>query len=44
MGGEMSAHRSSSRRCDGIDRHPDTEFLMFGDSALIEAQLAKYRP
>jgi len=26
-----------------LARHPDSEFLMFGDSALIEAQLANIR-
>src|SRR5206468_11223122 len=25
-----------------LSRHPDTEFLLFGDRALIEAQLAKH--
>ena len=39
----MSAHRSLfPAQRSALTRHPDTEFLLFGDSALIEVQLAKY--
>ena len=39
----ISAHRSIiPGAAISLSRHPDTEFLLFGDRALIEAQLAKH--
>src|SRR3979411_3161753 len=42
MGGDVGASVVIPGAATSLARHPDTEFLMFGDSALIEAQLAKY--
>src|SRR4051795_8526178 len=42
MGGDVGASVVIPGAAIALIRHPDSEFLMFGDSALIEAQLAKY--
>src|SRR4029078_2742593 len=42
MGGDVGASVVIPGAAAALIRHPDTEFLMFGDSALIEAQLANY--
>jgi len=42
MGGDVGASVVIPGAATALTRHPDIEFLMFGDSALIEAQLAKY--
>ncbi len=42
MGGDVGASVVIPGAATALTRHPDTEFLLFGDSALIEAQLAKY--
>ena len=42
MGGDVGASVVIPGAATALSRHPDIEFLMFGDSALIEAQLAKY--
>src|SRR6202047_1288081 len=42
MGGDVGASVGIPGAAISLTRHPDTEFLLFGDSALIEAQLAKH--
>jgi phosphate acyltransferase len=42
MGGDVGASVVIPGAAISLTRHPDTEFLLFGDRALIEAQLAKY--
>jgi phosphate acyltransferase len=42
MGGDVGASVVIPGAAISLTRHPDTEFLLFGDSAQIEAQLAKY--
>jgi glycerol-3-phosphate acyltransferase PlsX len=42
MGGDVGASVVIPGAAVSLTRHPDTEFLMFGDSALIDAQLAKH--
>jgi len=42
MGGDAGASVVIPGAAVSLTRHPDTEFLLFGDRALIEAQLAKY--
>jgi phosphate acyltransferase len=42
MGGDVGASVVIPGAAISLARHPDTEFLLFGDSALIEAQLAKH--
>jgi glycerol-3-phosphate acyltransferase PlsX len=42
MGGDFGASVVIPGAAISLSRHPDTEFLLYGDSALIEAQLAKY--
>jgi glycerol-3-phosphate acyltransferase PlsX len=42
MGGDVGASVVIPGAAISLSRHPDTEFLLYGDSALIEAQLAKY--
>jgi glycerol-3-phosphate acyltransferase PlsX len=42
MGGDVGASVVIPGAAASLNRHPDTEFLLFGDQALIEAQLAKY--
>src|SRR5476651_994513 len=42
MGGDVGASVVVPGAAISLSRHPDTEFLLFGDSALIEAQLAKH--
>ena len=42
MGGDVGASVVIPGAATALTRHPDTEFLLFGDSALIEPQLAKY--
>ncbi|SDS08163.1 phosphate acyltransferase PlsX [Bradyrhizobium canariense] len=42
MGGDVGASVIIPGAAVSLSRHPDTEFLLFGDSALIEAQLAKH--
>ena len=42
MGGDVGASVVIPGAATALTRHPDTEFLMFGNSALIEAQLANY--
>ncbi len=42
MGGDIGASVVIPGAAISLSRHPDTEFLLYGDSALIEAQLAKY--
>src|SRR5213080_517886 len=42
MGGDVGASVVIPGAATSLARHPDSEFLMFGDSALIEAQLTKY--
>jgi phosphate acyltransferase len=43
MGGDVGASVVIPGAAISLKRHPDTEFLLFGDSALIDAELAKYR-
>jgi glycerol-3-phosphate acyltransferase PlsX len=40
MGGDIGASVVVPGAAIFLNRHPDTEFLLYGDSALIEAQLA----
>src|SRR5712671_4061205 len=42
MGGDVGAAVVIPGAATSLARHPDTEFLLYGDSALIEAQLANY--
>src|SRR5207248_1726060 len=42
MGGDVGASVVIPGAAVSLTRHPDTEFLLFGDRAQIEAQLAKY--
>jgi glycerol-3-phosphate acyltransferase PlsX len=42
MGGDVGASVVIPGAAISLTRHPDTEFLLFGERALIEAQLAKY--
>src|SRR5712675_3350155 len=42
MGGDVGASVVIPGAAISLTRHPDTDFLLFGDSALIEAQLANY--
>src|SRR5437764_15415552 len=42
MGGDVGASVVIPGAAVSLTRHPDTEFLLFGDRALIEPQLAKY--
>ena len=42
MGGDVGAAVVIPGAAVSLLRHPDTEFLLFGDSALIEAQLARH--
>jgi glycerol-3-phosphate acyltransferase PlsX len=42
MGGDVGASVVIPGAAASLTRHPDTEFLLFGDRALIEAQLAKH--
>jgi glycerol-3-phosphate acyltransferase PlsX len=42
MGGDVGASVVIPGAAISLTRHPDTEFLLFGDSALIEPQLAKH--
>jgi phosphate acyltransferase len=42
MGGDVGAAVVIPGAAVSLVRHPDTEFLLFGDSALIEAQLARH--
>ncbi len=42
MGGDVGASVVIPGAAISLTRHPDSEFLLFGDRALIEAQLAKY--
>jgi len=42
MGGDVGANVVVPGAAISLNRHPDTEFLLFGDRAVIEAQLAKY--
>jgi glycerol-3-phosphate acyltransferase PlsX len=42
MGGDVGASVVIPGAATSLKRHPDTEFLLFGDRAPIEAQLAKH--
>src|SRR6266849_3958419 len=42
MGGDVGASVVIPGAAVSLTRHPDSEFLLFGDRALIDAQLAKY--
>jgi glycerol-3-phosphate acyltransferase PlsX len=42
MGGDVGASVVIPGAAISLTRHPDSEFLLFGDSALIEPQLAKH--
>src|ERR1700681_4547976 len=42
MGGDVGASVVIPGAAISLTRHPGTEFLLFGDRALIEAQLAKH--
>src|ERR1700748_3463211 len=42
MGGDVGASVVIPGAAISLARHPDTEFLLFGDSALIDAQLDKH--
>jgi phosphate acyltransferase len=42
MGGDIGASVVIPGTAISLSRHPDTEFLLFGDRALIEPQLAKH--
>src|SRR6202000_2060755 len=42
MGGDVGASVVIPGAAISLARHPDTEFLLVGDSALIEPQLAKH--
>lgn len=41
MGGDFGASVVVPGAAISLERHPDTEFLLFGDSKLIDAELAK---
>jgi glycerol-3-phosphate acyltransferase PlsX len=42
MGGDVGASVVIPGAAVSLSRHPDTEFLLFGDRALIDAQLARH--
>src|SRR5580698_527076 len=42
MGGDVGASVVIPGAAISLSRHPDTEFLLFGESSLIEAQLARH--
>ena len=42
MGGDVGASVVIPGAAIALTRHPDTEFLLFGDRSVIDAQLAKY--
>ncbi|QHO77178.1 phosphate acyltransferase [Bradyrhizobium sp. CCBAU 051011] len=42
MGGDVGASVVIPGAAISLERHPDTEFLLYGDSKLIDEQLAKY--
>src|SRR3979411_3261754 len=42
MGGDVGASVVIPGAAISLSRHPDSEFLLFGDRALIEAQLARH--
>jgi glycerol-3-phosphate acyltransferase PlsX len=42
MGGDVGASVVIPGAAISLTRHPDSEFLLFGEAALIEAQLEKY--
>src|SRR5215212_2961760 len=42
MGGDVGAPVVVPGAAIALARHPDSEFLLFGDRALIEAQLARH--
>ncbi len=42
MGGDVGAPVVVPGAAISLQRHPDTEFVLFGDRALIDAELAKY--
>ena len=42
MGGDVGASVVIPGAAISLNRHPDTEFLLYGDSKLIDEQLAKY--
>jgi glycerol-3-phosphate acyltransferase PlsX len=42
MGGDVGASVVIPGAAISLSRHPDTEFLLFGDKALIEPELAKH--
>jgi phosphate acyltransferase len=42
MGGDVGASVVVPGAAISLSRHPDTEFLLFGDKAVIEEQLAKH--
>jgi phosphate acyltransferase len=42
MGGDVGAAVVIPGAAISLKRHPDTEFLLFGDRALLDAELAKY--
>jgi glycerol-3-phosphate acyltransferase PlsX len=42
MGGDVGASVVIPGAAISLSRHPDSEFLLFGDRRMIEAQLAKY--
>src|SRR6185312_16225029 len=42
MGGDVGASVVIPGAATALKRHPDTEFLLYGDSKLIDEQLAKY--
>ena len=42
MGGDVGASVVIPGAAISLSRHPDTEFLLFGDKAAIEAELAKH--
>jgi glycerol-3-phosphate acyltransferase PlsX len=44
MGGDFGASVVVPGAALSLKRHPDAEFLLFGDSALIQAELTKYPP
>lgn len=42
MGGDFGASVVIPGAAIALTRHPDSEFLLFGDSKLIEAELARH--
>ena len=42
MGGDVGASAVIPGAAISLSRHPDTEFLLFGDKAVIEVELAKH--